>query len=322
MKVTEKSFKLIIPLVICFLIVIFPFLNQYLLSVLTILFIYQILSVSWNLLAGYTGQFSFGHHAFYAIGAYSSALLVLHLGIPIPIGIIIGALIAGVIGFLLSVLCLRVRGFYLALVTWGFAEIVRMILIMEYDVTRGLLGLSVPRLFAGMGNLPHCYLALGLFIVTAICCYKILNSNVGLYIRAIRDDEDVAEFMGVDTVKMKCIISTIASLFAGIAGGIYAHFMGIITPLLSEFTTMGMILYMVILGGFGTFLGPIVGGAVVVLIWEFFRGFATLWMIIFALIIIVILKFAPEGLVGLIRGLILKYVSNENVRKIAERVLK
>jgi branched-chain amino acid transport system permease protein len=185
---------------------------------------------------------------------------------------------------------------------------------MSYEITRGLLGLEAPTLFGKLNLLPYYWLGLGLVLVSFYLTYKILNSNVGLYIRAIRDDEDIAEFMGVNTVKMKCIISTIASLLAGIAGAFYAFYIGLITPALADFNLMGMILYMVILGGSGTLVGPLIGCLTIMWIWEFFREYQVLWMILFATIVIIIMKFMRGGIAGLICELSNRYLKNENVK--------
>src|SRR5438309_11697993 len=154
-----------------------------------------ILAVGWNLLAGYTGQFSLAHHTFAGIGAYTSALLVQRAGIPILAGVVAGAAAAAAIGYGLGSLCLRMRAIYLALATWAFAESVRLLVTVEYQITRGDLGLAAPLLFGTPRATPYYYLFLGLALGALLVAWQIVHSRIGAYLRAIRDDEEAAATM-------------------------------------------------------------------------------------------------------------------------------
>src|SRR5262245_52665536 len=164
---------------------------------------YVILAASWNLLAGYTGQFSLAHHTFAGIGAYTSALLVLYARVPILVGIVAGVVVAAVVGYGLGTLCLRMRAIYLALATWAFAESVRLLITVEYEVTRGDLGLATPFLFATPRPTAYYYLFLALALAAVLAARELVDSRIGAYMRAIRDDEEASAVMGVDTFKWK-----------------------------------------------------------------------------------------------------------------------
>ena len=163
--------------------------SEYQTHILTTGFYYVVLAVGWNLLAGYTGQFSLAHHTFAGIGAYTSALLVLYAKVPMLVGIAAGVVVAATVGYGLGTLCLRMRAIYLALATWAFAESVRLLITVEYQITRGDLGLATPFLFGTPRSKGYYYLFLGLALAAALAAWQIVHSRVGFYMSAIRDDE-------------------------------------------------------------------------------------------------------------------------------------
>src|SRR5262252_6282732 len=167
-------------------------LSGYHTHVLTTSFYYAILAVGWNLLAGYTGQFSLAHHTFAGLGAYTSALLVHHLGVPILAGIAAGVVLAAAVGYVLGTLCLRMRAIYLALATWAFAESVRLLIQVEYQFTRGDLGFKTRLLFATPRPTLYFYLFVVLALAVGFAAWRLVHSRVGAYLRAIRDDEEAA----------------------------------------------------------------------------------------------------------------------------------
>ena len=253
-----------------------PFLlDNYTIRVAAMALYYIILASSWNLLLGYAGQLSFAHAAFAGIGAYTSGLLAHHYGVHPGIGIFIGGAVAAGIGWCLGRACLRTRGPYLALMTLGFSETVRLILQIEHDYTRGSLGLQIPYLF-GEGLPQHIlgyFVMLALAVLTIFVLHRLVNSEKGLYFKAIREDEDVAAVMGVELVKWKVNAFVISSLFAGLAGAIYAHlFVQVLAPQNLLIIEMGLILAMTIVGGLGTLTGPIIGAILLVVMWEIMRG--------------------------------------------------
>ena len=200
--------------------------------------------------------------------------------------------------------------------TLGFSETVRLILQIEHDFTRGSLGLQIPYLFGeGLPNhLLGYFVMLALAIITIGVLYLLVNSEKGLYLKAIREDEDVASAMGVELVKWKVNAFVISSLFAGLAGAIYAHlFVQVLAPQNLLLLEMGLILAMTIVGGLGTLTGPIIGAILLVIMWEIMRDVSPYaHMLLFATMVIIVMKFFRSGIFGLIasrlkaRGLISK----------------
>ncbi len=286
-------------LVVCLL----PFwTGPYYQQVFTIAFYYAVLASSWNLIAGYTGQFSLAHHAFAAIGGYASALLVTRSGLPIWVGVLAAVLSSTLMGFILGVLCLRMRAIYLAIATWAFAESVRIVISMTYEVTRGDLGLAVPKIFLGEGRGVACYyLFLGLAGATVLTILLINRSKMGYYLRAIRDDEMVARVMGINTTRWKIFSFIISSGIAGIAGAFYGHYNGLLTPVMVDFNEMAFIVIMVVIGGIRSVAGPIIGAILIEILTETFREFGEIRMVVFALAVIAIARLYNEGAVGAMR---------------------
>ncbi len=261
---------------------------------------YVILAIGWNLLSGYAGQFSLAHHTFAGIGAYTSALLVQHTGMPIVVGIAAGVVLAAALGYGLGTLCLRMRAIYLALATWAFAESVRLLIQVEYQFTRGDLGLRTPLLFATPRPTLYFYLFVVLALAVGFAAWGLLHSRVGAYLRAIRDDEEAAAVMGIDTFKWKRAAFVISAGFAALGGGFLGHYIGLLSPTPMKFNEMAMIIIMVVVGGLRTFAGPIVGAIFIELLSELLRGWGEIRMVLFALLVLVIVRAYPAGLLGLV----------------------
>src|SRR6266571_28951 len=276
-------------------------LSGYHTHVLTTSLYYVILAIGWNLLAGYTGQFSLAHHTFAGIGAYTSALLVLYAHVPILVGIAAGALVAAAIGYGLGTLCLRMRAIYLALATWAFAESLRLLVTVEYQITRGDLGLAAPFLFSTPRPTPYYFLFLGLALAAILAARQIVDSRVGSYMRAIRDDEEAAAVMGVDTFKWKRFVFAVSAVFAAVAGGFQGHYVGLLSPTPMKFNEMAIIVVMVIVGGLRTFSGPIIGAIFIEVLSELLRAWGEARMVLFALLVIVVARAYPPGLAGILR---------------------
>ena len=277
--------------------------SEYHTHILVISLYYVILAVGWNLLAGYTGQFSLAHHTFAGIGAYTSALLVQRAGLPILAGVVAGAAVAAAVGYGLGSLCLRMRAIYLALATWAFAESVRLLVTVEYQVTRGDLGLATPLLFGTPRATPYFYLFLGLALAALLVGREIVHSRVGAYLRAIRDDEEAAATMGVDTFKWKRFAFVISAVFAAVAGAFQGHYIGLLSPTPMKFNEMATVIIMVIVGGLRTFAGPALGAVFIEVLSELLRGWGEIRMVLFALLVIAVVRLYPAGLVGLLRAL-------------------
>jgi branched-chain amino acid transport system permease protein len=291
----------------------FPlWLGEYYVHVVTIAFYYAILAISWNLLAGYTGQFSLAHHAFASLGGYGSALLLYHapgywgVSIPIPVGILFGTFLAALVGFGLGSICLNMRRIYLALTTWAFAESFRLWIITEYKFTQGDLGLSTDLIFDTIDPTPFYYLFLAFTVVCLWIVFEIIRSPVGYYLRAIRDDDEAAQAMGVNTVRWKRFAFTVSSAMAGFAGALQAHYIGLLSPTPIKFNEMAIILVMVIAGGLRSFWGPLLGALFIQIVSEALRDYAEYRMVLFAILVLVIIRTYQDGIYGMLRALSLK----------------
>ncbi len=291
--------------------------RSYFVHVYTIGFYYVILALSWNLLAGYTGQFALATHAFASIGGYASALLVIHASVPLVLGVLGGTVFAGLIGYGLGMLTLNMRKIYLALATWAFAESYRLFITSEYKFTRGDLGLNTPVFFDTAEPLPYYFLLLVVVLLLIWLVYEVLRSRIGFYLRAIRDDEEAAQAMGINTVRWKLFAFTFTSMLAGMAGAFYGHYIGLLSPAVVRFNEMALIIIMVCTGGMRSFWGPVIGAMFIQIFSEllrvnasYFQGFSEFVrdlaenrMVIFAVLVIVLMRFYREGLNGLFQTL-------------------
>ena len=223
-------------------------------------------------------------------------------GIPILAGVVAGAVVAAAVGYGLGSLCLRMRAIYLALATWAFAESVRLLVTVEYQITRGDLGLAAPLLFGTPRATPYYYLFLGLALGALLVAWQIVHSRIGAYLRAIRDDEEAAATMGVDTFKWKRFAFVVSAVFAAVAGAFQGHYIGLLSPTPMKFNEMATVIIMVITGGLRTFAGPALGAVFIELLSELLRRWGEIRMVLFALLVIAVVRLYPAGLVGLLRA--------------------
>ncbi|AZT90324.1 branched-chain amino acid ABC transporter permease [Caldicellulosiruptor changbaiensis] len=251
-----------------------------------------ILGVSLNLINGITGQFSLGHAGFMAIGAYTTAVLTtLEKPLPFYLTVLIGGLLAMLCGLLIGLPVLRLRGDYLAIATLGFGEIIRVI-IQNIDYLGGASGIS---------DIPQGIDWTGYFIITVITVVVILNiinSSFGRAMIAIREDEIAAEAMGINTTLYKVLAFMIGAFFAGIAGSVYSGSFGFIQPDMFNFFKSIDILVIVVLGGLGSISGSIISAIVLTIISALLQNYPEVRMILYSLILIVIMLFRPQGLLG------------------------
>jgi branched-chain amino acid transport system permease protein len=283
---------------------------EYLTHILIIAGIYSILSLSLNLIVGYTGLAALGHIAFAAVGAYASSLLALNLGVSPWIGLLIGAVLAAIIGAFVSYPSLKLKGDYLALATFGLGVIIYSVAKNWVSLTRGPMGLpGIPSfsLFGLEFNNVYIYLVLVLIFVgiTYLAIRNITKSPFGRILTGIREDEIATEAMGKNIIKHKLIVFVVGAFFAGIAGSLYAHYITFIDP--SSFTAMESItvLLMVIFGGMASLPGSVVGAMVLVIFPELLRFLglpssvaAPLRQMIYGLLLVVLMIFRPRGLIG------------------------
>lgn len=269
----------------------------YWLGVLIVSMYFAVVSAAWNLLAGYTGQFSLAPATFAMIGAYSSGLLYHHFQVSPWIGIPVGVVAAALVGLLLGVVVLRLRGPYLALTTLSFAEITRLVIGNSYNVTRGDLGLSVPAIFES--RIAYYYLFLAVLVAVQLGLYILVRSRAGLYLQAIRDDDVAAAGRGVNVVRWKTVSFSLSSGICGLAGGIYVHFIMLASPEIGLVLQTGLVMSMVVIGGMGTLIGPVLGAFLVEVASEAFRDVGLSHMLVFSLMVILIGRFFRDGLWGL-----------------------
>lgn len=275
--------------------------NEYLIHVLIIAMYYSILSSSWNLLAGFTGLFCLSTHTFSGLSGYISALLVIHVGMSPVVSIIIAALLVSILSYAIGLLTLKMRGIYLALTTWAFAEVARVVIVAEYEITRGDLGLPVPPLFEiARPDYRYFYLIMLLSIATVLGVVFLMNSRYGLYLRAMRDDEIAARSMGIDVTMLRKNVFALSGFLAGIAGGFYAHYVGLLSPAILSFNEMGIIIVSTLIGGWGTIVGPVIGALLVEIFAELVRIGGALRLLIFAGISLFMVRVIGGGIVELI----------------------
>ncbi|MGI9148838.1 MAG: branched-chain amino acid ABC transporter permease [Chloroflexota bacterium] len=278
-------------------------LNGYGVQVVMIGFFYVLLGVSWNLLAGYLGQFSLAHHAFATIAAYASAGVVLAFHAPLPVGILGGVLAAAVLGYGLGWLTLGLRGVYFAIATWAFAESVRLLLTINYQLTRGDMGLAVPFLFDTPDQTPAYEVFLAFAAASVVLVAVLLRTKLGYRMQAIRDDEDLAVAAGIDVVRWKRWVFVLSTALAGLAGALYGHAVGLLSPSQADFSQMAFVVVAVVLGGFRTLWGPVVGALLAQGLSELLRFSAEVRLIIFAVLVLLIMRLYPPGVVGLVHAL-------------------
>lgn len=279
-------------------------LSQYVLRIMIMIGIYAMLAMGLNILTGYTGQVSLGHAAFYAIGAYVSALLATTLQLNFFIAMLAGVVVAAISSLLLALTTLRLTGTYLSIATLGYGEIIRMILLNWEPVTNGPMGIrNIPRpVFLGyeltLANNGIYYLMLVLLGIISLLCYLIINSNIGRAFISIKEDELAAQFMGIKTTRYKVLAFVISASIAGVAGSFYAHMIRYIDPNTFTFDTSILMLSIVILGGMGTFRGMYVGAAILIAFPEALRFLAAYRFVVYGLILVLMMRFRPQGLLG------------------------
>jgi len=293
--------------------------DDYQARILVFICINIILATSLNLINGFTGQFSIGHAGFMAVGAYSSAYFTVTYGkalegslmflgenvawsLVLLVALVIGAIVAGLMGLIVGIPSLRLKGDYLAIVTLGFAEIIRIV-IQNLNIVGGATGYPVP----GYAN----FLWIGIFmVITIVVIHNIVKSDTGRALISIREDELAAEAMGVNVTRYKVTSFVIGSAFAGTAGALFAHYNKFLHPNDFQFIRSFEIIIMIVIGGMGSMTGAILGAIIVTLLPELLRQlpemqvgsttfqFADLRLVIFALILVLTMILRPQGILG------------------------
>lgn len=263
----------------------------YVTGILILIGINIILASSLNLVNGLTGQFSLGHAGFMAVGAYTSALVSIKLGWPFLVSLLCGAIAAALCGVLIGMPTLRLRGDYLAIATLGFGEIIRVI-ILNLSITGG------PRGLPGIPPKTNFFWIEAFVILTLVILRNIKRSSYGRALVSVREDEIASEAMGINTTLYKVLAFTIGAAFAGIAGGLFAHFQMFIDPKSFAFSKSIEILVMVVLGGLGSLTGSMVAAAILTILPEALRFASQYRMVLYALLLIGLMPFRPQGILG------------------------
>jgi branched-chain amino acid transport system permease protein len=370
----QQGISIVTGVIVVVLLLVFPFIYgrfdyNFVMHLWITAFFYAILASSWALLAGYAGQFSFGHMAFMAIGAYGTGLFSNYVYItgaatelctefkigsyylvlldPIGVrrsgaqncldlaqanwgaevlvtqpslwwGIVFGIIMGGLFGFLIGALVLRLRAAYLALFTVGFSEILRATISAEIPLTRGQAGLVLPPLFpdgitlfgktyAAADKLPPYYAMLLLFLLCMALMAWLARSRFGMFARALREDEDAAAALGVNTVRYRILVFVITSMIAAAAGAVQAHYIGIITPNILVILQMSLVIAMAVIGGLESLVSAAIGAIVIQFALELLRNSftigpltidMTIWrLVFFGMLLMLTLRFWRNGLI-------------------------
>lgn len=253
--------------------------SNYWLGIIMIAGINIILASSLNLATGYLGQLTLGHAGFMSVGAYVSALCSIHLEMPFIGSLLIGAVIAAIIGIIIGIPTLRLKGDYLCIITLAFNEIIRVIMV-NLNITNGSKGLvGIPR----NTNFTIVFFSA---TITVFVIYSIVKSRHGRAIVSIREDETASELTGIPTTYYKILAFAISAFFAGLAGGLYAHYISVISPKVFDYNKSVEILVIVVLGGMGNWKGSIIAAIVMTILPEYLRAFSQYRMLLYAIVLI------------------------------------
>jgi branched-chain amino acid transport system permease protein len=313
-----------IQAVVLLLLVLFPVVvpNDYYLHLMILALMWVVIGTAWNLIAGYTGQVSFGDAAFFGAGAYTAGLINYHLGWSPWWGLALGGIVATLLAFPFGWICFRLRGAYFALATLALNEVMRHTATIWESLTEGMVGIMILQTF--FSKLPYYYIVCGLALVTLFIIELVMRSKLGYYFISIREDQDAAESLGIDTTFYKMVSLTIAAALTGVAGGFYMNYMGFIDPhvVFSLHDISIMAILVGIVGGVGTTYGPAVGAVVMVIVQEIFRtgmfglfeaaarasSSETLIIVVdyinkahvlaFGVLVVIVIRFMPNGIVG------------------------
>lgn len=287
--------------------------SDYYLGLIILVMMWSVLGLSWNLLGGYAGQVSFGHAVFFGVGAYTACLLYTKLGVSLWIGFIAAGLAGALIAIPIGLICFRLRGPYFALSILALSEVLRLLTLHWKSFTEGAVGILLifPVIDSKTG---YYYLIWGFLLITVLTISYIIKTRAGYYFVAIREDEEAAEALGIFNVRYKLLALIISGFFTGLMGSFYANFTTFIDPYIvfSIVDVSIAVVLVVALGGIGTFWGPVVGAMVVVLFSEAFRHFfPEAHVLVYGILIILVILFLPEGIVGGIRTLYAKLSSRK-----------
>jgi branched-chain amino acid transport system permease protein len=293
-----------LPIIILVLLAVLPLvgLSSYIMHILILVIIYSIIGMAWNLLGGYCGQVSFGHAAFFGVGAYTSGLLYSKLGATAWWGLFISIFVVTAFSLIIGFICLRLRGPYFALATLAMGEVLRVTAENLVRFTGGDVGILI-RERTWVGKAWYYYIILLLAIGTFLLVKKVIESKLGYYFVSIREDQDAAESLGIDTTFYKTIALCLSGAITGLAGAFYTNYMGYIDPkVVFSLHDISIVTIMVVMvGGVATFLGPAIGAGIMVFFAEVIRSMPKIGaahQTLFGILLILIIIFLPNGIMG------------------------
>lgn len=283
--------------------------DAYTAQIITLSGINAIMALSVNIICGFTGQLSLGQAGFMAIGAYSTIILTSNFGIPLPISIVVAGVITAIFGIIIGFPTLKLEGDYLAIVTLGFGEIIRVVFFNLKKWTGGPNGIQFPTILTLNSTVAYISI-IGTLVALIILVQNFIRSTYGRAILAVREDEIAANSSGIPVFKYKMIGFVIASFVAGIGGALYAPFIGFIKPEQASFTKSIDYLIYVVLGGMGSTTGSVLAAFILTYLQEFLRFLQNFRLLIYPVILIIVMLFRPQGLLGLKEFSFVNFVHN------------
>jgi branched-chain amino acid transport system permease protein len=296
--------KKVLPLIVLVCLIILPFigLSSYLVHIVILVITYSMIGMGWNLLGGYCGQVSFGHAAFFGVGAYTAGILYSKLGLSAWWGILVSVPVVGAFSLVIGFICLRLRGPYFALATLAMGEVLRVTSENLVKFTGGDVGILL-RERTWVQKTWYYYIILLLAVGAFLLIKRTIESKFGYYFVSIREDQDAAESLGIDTTFYKTIALCLSGILTGIAGAFYTNYMGYIDPkVVFSLHDISIVTIMVVMvGGVATYWGPAIGAMIMVLLAELIRsnpGLGAAHQTLFGILLIFIIIFLPNGIAG------------------------
>lgn len=273
-------------------------------------------AVSFNMIFGYMGQLSFGHAAYFGIGAYATGLLIVKVGAPLPLCLAVSMISAGLAAVVFGYFCVRLTGIYFAILTLAFGQLMYYIVFQWYSFTGGddgLQGVVPPEILFGVN--AYYYFTLVIVTLALIAMWFISESPFGFTMRSIRDNASRTRFIGINVRGYMHMNFIIASMFAGLAGGLFGPFNRTIAPDLLSWHHSGIPVFMAVIGGSRSFLGPLLGSIIYTFLMAFITGFTQYWPMVIGTIIILVVLFAPGGLIGILEQWVRNLLSWKGLEK-------